>query len=302
MLFQVSKYAGSLDSVANSLPQVWWCACPLSCLTIHLFIQQRQISNKVSIHADLLTYNVIEYDGANVGFNQNSTVDNSQAEPKGEKSRTYYWLADRDVGAVLLQDYAVADNTTTAALVPSAVCWHGARATIYHESTRHKTEEMVLLVQNGLRYFLHGNLVLPIADIPGDLGEDKPDTEDQGLKGFNYRSEPNSHERGYAFTPCTPVFKVKPEANVKLHLVGACDKPRNHSFTLHGHSWKEWEYLGEKSPEMSSTSGVTSGFVQTYYFTANKTPGDYMYRSGVLKYDVEQGLWGIMRVSSAYWT
>lgn len=285
----------------------------------------RRISNKVSIHADLLTYDVIEHDGANVGFNQNSTVDNSQAEPKGEKSRTYYWLADRDVGAVLLQDmadfrnhrhhgligalvieapdtipYAVADNTTTAALVPSAVCWHGARATIYHESTRNKTEEMVLLVQNGLRYFLHGNPALPIGDIPSDLGEDKPDTEDQGLKGFNYRSEPNSHERGYAFTPSTPVFKVKPEANVKLHLVGACDKPRNHSFTLHGHSWKEWEYLGEKSPEMSSTSGVTSGFVQTYYFTANKTPGDYMYRSGVLKYDVEQGLWGIMRVSSGY--
>lgn len=104
------------------------------------------------------------------------------------------------IGALVIEapdiiPYVVADNTTTAALVPSAVCWHGARATIYHESTRDKTEEMVLLVQNGLRYFLHGNPVLPIADIPGDLGGDKPDTEDQGLKGFNYRTDLTSKKK-----------------------------------------------------------------------------------------------------------
>jgi hypothetical protein len=44
--------------------------------------------------------------------------------------------------------------------------------------------------------------------------------------------------------------------------------------------------------------------VETFEFAAAELPpdakqADYAYRSGVLKWDVAQGLWGIMRVHSS---
>jgi hypothetical protein len=48
---------------------------------------------------------------------------------------------------------------------------------------------------------------------------------------------------------------------------------------------------------MSSTSGITSGTVNTFHIAMRSQSGDYMYRSGVLKWVVEQGMWGLMRVS-----
>ncbi len=274
---------------------------------------ERKVSNKVSLHADMLHYDVKTQDGSNVGTNSNSTIEN------GER-RIYFWKADEEA-TVLLQDMAdfrnhrhhgligaiivhpenttphkVADENSTADIAPKNITWYGARVTLVKKD-KSKTEDQVLFLQDGLRYYLHGNPVLPIGDIPGDPGEGLPDTEDQGLKGFSYKSEPNSHARGYNFEPATPTIKVKTEANVQLHLMGACDKPRNHSFTIHGHSWKEWDYLNNTSPQTSSEGGITSGFVKTYKFTANCKKGSYMYRTGVLKYAVEQGLWGILKVT-----
>jgi len=43
VLFQVSRDAGSLSSVVDSLSQVWGCACSSSGLAFHLSIQQRPI-------------------------------------------------------------------------------------------------------------------------------------------------------------------------------------------------------------------------------------------------------------------
>ena len=275
---------------------------------------ERKVSNKVSLHADLLHYDVKTNDGSNVGNNVNSTIENS-----GDK--TYVWHADEE-GCVLLQDmadirnhrhhgligsiivhpenttpYKLSGKASTASILPAKICWYGARVTLVNNDDNSKTEDQVLFLQDGLRYFLHGNPILPIGDMPGDLGENLPDTEDQGLKGFNYKSEPTSHARGFDFKPATPLIKVNAEADVQIHLIGACDKPRNHSFTIHGHSWKEWDYLNNTSPQMSSEGGITSGFVKTYKFKANSQKGNYMYRSGVLKYAVEQGLWGILKVT-----
>lgn len=282
----------------------------------------RKVSNKVSLHADLLHFDVRENDGSNVGFNTNTTIPTRTLLADGTEdfhSYTYFWQADEE-GCFLLQDmtdfrnhrhhglvgaivvhpenstpYKLTGNGHTANIHPNKIAWYGSRVTLV--SGNSKTEDQVLFIQDGLRYYLHGNPALPIGDFPGDLGEGLPDTEDQGLKGFNYRSEPTSHARGYDFKPATPVIRVKTKADVQLHLVAACDKPRNHSFTIHGHSWKQWEYwIDPKSPQLSSESGITSGFAKTLKFKANDKEGYYMYRSGVLKYVVEQGLWGIIRV------
>lgn len=61
--------------------------------------------------------------------------------------------------------------------------------------------------------------------------------------------------------------------------------------------------MGDRSPRVASESALSCGTVRTYEFnkTANQ-PGDYMYRSGVLKWSVTQGLWGLLRVSAKpYW-
>jgi hypothetical protein len=46
---------------------------------------------------------------------------------------------------------------------------------------------------------------------------------------------------------------------------------------------------------VSSESAITTGTARTFEFTPQHT-GDHAYRSGVLKWAVTQGLWGILRV------
>jgi hypothetical protein len=169
-------------------------------------------------------------------------------------------------------------------------------------------EEVVLLLQDGLRLFRNGNDHFPVPDAPAGVGEDQADHEDQGQKGFNYRTEPVGPNTDFdgkpAATgnwlanpaPATPVWRVPVNTEVRLHLVGACDKPRNHSFTVHGVVWPEWRFLSPtKEPVVSSESAITTGTVRTFVFKPQYT-GDHAYRSGVLKWAVSEGLWGIFRV------
>jgi hypothetical protein len=105
--------------------------------------------------------------------------------------------------------------------------------------------------------------------------------------------------RSLAVEPATPVFEVPAGAPVRLHLVVAADKPRNHSFTVHGHGWREWPHAPKSKLLVASEGALTSGTVRTYEFTASRRPGDYAYRSGVHKWAIAQGLWGLLRVTEA---
>jgi hypothetical protein len=102
------------------------------------------------------------------------------------------------------------------------------------------------------------------------------------------------------------VFEVPPEAKVWFRLVGGSDKPRNYSFTIHGLSWLT-THISEAGRRVGSVSGVTSGWVETFSLTAptltqdletGEVPEqiDLAYRTGVLKWSLPQGLWGILRV------
>jgi hypothetical protein len=174
--------------------------------------------------------------------------------------------------------------------------WDGPRATIVTniDGRRRRSEEAVLLLQDGLRHFLRGNLNMPISDEPPSPGEDQVDHEDQGQKAFNYRSEPIERHLDNP-APATPIFNVPANANVRLHLIGAGDKPRQHSFTVHGVTWPDHDYLGEDSPRVASESAISNGTARTYEFRTGAA-ADYAYRSGVLKWAVPQGLWGLLRV------
>ena len=222
---------------------------------------------------------------------------------------------------------AVADGQPTAR-ADSPEAWTGARATIVAAPNK-RVEECVLLLHDGIRYVNPvpiidkgtGQPILNPPDMPGDPGETGPDTEDQGQKAFNYRSSrldvafaevksckneageeehPNQHDRlatdWFPADPPTPVFHVASGAEVEVKLVCAADKPRNHSFHLHGHAWKEYAYRGNASVVHSTVDGLATGAARTLAFTANRQAGDYLYRSGVVKWSLAQGLWGILRV------
>ena len=49
-------------------------------------------------------------------------------------------------------------------------------------------------------------------------------------------------------------------------------------------------------PRTAAGSALSSSSVRNYRFRANAAPGDYLYRSTVLKWVVPQGAWGILRV------
>jgi manganese oxidase len=300
------------------------------------------ISRHVSLEADLLAQYVRGAKGK-IGRPQPPVT----VPPGG--SVTYLFHANVKPGAVLLQDMAdirnhrhhglfgtlivepkgtvplaVSLNKTTAA-DDANEAWTGQRATLLNQRSQKRTEECVLLLHDGIRYYTNGKenegkMPRP-SDIPGDIMGEAPDTEDQGHKAFNYRSaridnafkkmkpckdeggkvqHPNPHDRQtwnwFENNAPTPTFNVSPGADVEVKLVCAADKPRNHSFTIHGHSWKEYPHRKAESSIISAENGLSTGASRTLAFKANNKPGDYLYRSGVLKWTIAQGAWGILRV------
>ncbi|SFU01004.1 Multicopper oxidase with three cupredoxin domains (includes cell division protein FtsP and spore coat protein CotA) [Geodermatophilus amargosae] len=295
--------------------------------------RERPVSRHVSMHADLVAYDVRESDGANVGVNPVQT-----AAP-GAAPRTYTWDtrhprpdAEETLGPVLLQDMADVRNHRHHGLIGALVIvprgyspypvgpgestssseepvWHGTRVTVRPDGSSaddpDRVEHMVALIQDGLRLFLNGNLRFPLPDPPGEEpGE--AEHEDQGQKGINYRSEPRGQfdpqNSEYCLDddePATPVWCVPRGSDVEFHLVGALDKPRAYSFTIHGVTWPEHRFQGQV-PMVSAESAISSGSGRTFRFTPAYT-GDHAYRTGVLKWALGQGMWGILRVTDDTW-
>ena len=304
---------------------------------------ERRVSTQVSMHADLVLYDVRTSDGANVGRNLPQTAD------KGE-SVTYTWHAHRPpntnanepLGPALLQDMAdfrnhrhhgligalvVEDRYATPLRVESGLstatgtteAWHGSRATVSSESriNPRSVRGSSAASPGWASPVPAGQHPLARCGRSAGCRRGRLDKEDQGQKGFNYRSEPvgpnvdpnfdpkadvapgewpsQEHPLGDWLSnpaPATPVFIVPEKSKVHLHLVGACDKPRNHSFTVHGVSWPEWRFLPENNRRpVSSESAITTGTARTFEFPP-LFAGDHAYRSGVLKWDVLEGLWG----------
>ena len=163
----------------------------------------------------------------------------------------------------------------------------------------------MVFIQNGIR-LLDKDREL-IKTTVGEEGEE-PDPEDTGEKGYNYRSERfanrlnRNSEISKVFSsrvhgdPATPVFKAYSGERVIFRTIMPADKPRNVSFTVHGHQWKEQpkDFYSRMIPLQGAVS-IGNKFDMELEEGAS-CPGDYLYRSGSLKWDVESGMWGIFRV------
>lgn len=264
----------------------------------------RPVSQRVSLHADLVHLDVRAHDGSRVGRNPDSTV------ARGSDYVYRWWVPD-EVGPVPLTDLADVRHHRHHGLVgtlvvepPGAVphrvggageAWTGGRARI-RTASGGEFDEIVVMLQDGLRLFLDDDLTRPAPGAPPDPGELEADPEDQGNKAMNYRSPATGAPQWLSGWPTEAAhWSVPRNADVRVHVVGGFDKPRNHSVTVHGQAWPEHPYRGAASASLGAEGGLSVATVRTLEV---RFPfrGDHAIRSGVLLTAVAEGLWGLIRV------
>ncbi|MFT4412450.1 copper oxidase [Fredinandcohnia humi] len=282
-------------------------------------------SLRISIHAHRLFYDVKTSSGETVGFNPDQTVG------PGE-TITYRWFTDSLIGATPMWDMAdirnhrsqgafgafIVEPRGTEYLDPKTLkpVRPGGANVILRNPFLPDIREFVLLMHDGVRLLNKFNqLILDPIDgvlLPPPEAEIEVDTYDEGSRGFNYRTERlinrfDAHpDLDDLFSsdifgdPATPLFEAYPGDPVTVRLIVPAERRRSHTFHIHGHYWRldvkdiESEvrgFLGENVIGKARDLELFYGAGGLYNF-----PGDYMYRSGNIVWDIEQGMWGIIRV------
>lgn len=278
-------------------------------------------SNRVSLSPQFLKYDPVASSGINVGYNAIE-----QTVAPGECIR-YLWHADREYGTVLLNSFGDLRNHRYHGLFgaimiepPGAKHYSG----IFPVNNNYKEmavitapgvetfREFVLFAHNGIRLLDKDGILIKTTQqgLSGGGGaHEAPDHEDPGEKGYNYRSERffnrlrqnpiiskifDSKVHG---DPATPLFCSYTGERVIIRLLMPADKPRNISFVLHDHCWKA-QPKDPFSRTIPVQGAISVGNVFNIEPERTQCPGDYLYRSGSLRWDVESGMWGIFRVMS----
>ena len=278
--------------------------------------------NRVSLNPRFLKYDPVVSPGVNVGWNPAE-----QTAGPGERVK-YLWHADRECGTCLLTSFGDLRNHRHhglfgAVIVEPAGAKHYSGICAVEENGKEEAviaapgvetfREFFLFAHNGIRLLdKEGNLIKTTEQGLEDGetgGHDAPDHEDTGEKGYNYRSERffnrlrrvplidkvfDSKAHG---DPATPVFRSYTGERVVIRLLMPADKPRNISFLLHGHRWRA-QPDDPFTRSIPVQGAVSVGNVFNIEPERTKCPGDYLYRSGSLRWDVESGMWGIYRVLS----
>lgn len=271
-------------------------------------------SMRVSLNPQFLNYDPVCDSGINVGYNNHE-----QTVGVGE-SKKYLWYADKEYGTCIIQSFGDMRNHRYHGLFgviviePVGAEWYKnccISKAVYDEAAVitapgiESFREHIVIGQNGIRMLdKAGELVKTAA---GEAEEDV-DAEDTGEKGYNYRSERfanrlkkdsriwkvfSSKVHG---DPATPVFKAYQDDRVIFRMAMPADKPRNVGFCIHGHTWRS-RSKDAQSERVALQGAISIGNV--YNLELNNgaaAPGDYLYRSGSFKWDVESGMWGIFRV------
>lgn len=271
-------------------------------------------SMRVSVNPQFLHYDPVCDSGINVGYNNRE-----QTVGVGE-SKKYLWYADQEYGACIIQSFGDMRNHRYHGLFgailiePPGAKWYQTCClgeSIYDEQAVitapgvESFRECVVIIQNGIRMLDKNGALVQTAT--GDEGE-AADAEDTGEKGYNYRSERfanrlkkepmiskvfNSRIHG---DPATPVYWAYEGERVIFRTMMPADKPRNVSFCIHGHAWrKQADDLNARAIPLQGAVSIGNTFNMELENNAS-CRGDYLYRSGSLKWDVESGMWGIFRV------
>lgn len=296
------------------------------CLDVPQFpevpIQQKwPYTPRVSMHSQYATYDVLGSDGATVGFNPDQTIG------VGE-SITYKWFYPEMTNEALIVDMADLMNHRkhglfgTIGVVESGSkhynsftgepCHIGEQLTIRNPFLP-AYRQFILMPHNGI--YLEDKNKERLPKFFFDTGEEEEfDTEDQGMKGYNLRSEPFfnrlvqqpcvnevfASKEFFMGDPLTPILYAKVNDPVTIKVVMPGDKPRATTFTIHGHLY-HIESEDQYSEIIGVQGAITVGADYKQELINGATggggqSGDYMYQSANITWDLEEGMWGIMRV------
>jgi hypothetical protein len=291
-------------------------------------------SNRVSIHGSMVRYDPLRDDGATVGYNFDQTVapgesrmQNWYADPSLEGATTNLVdFGDRRGhrhhglwGGLMIEPKGSTwkDPVTGASLegVPNAKGEiEGTKSAeaanisyVAADGTTKKFREFVADWQDGLNLRKPDGTQIPPAsevDDPYELGH----------RGINYRTErfaprlakdpqiANVFSSVVHGDPATPVFQAYVGEPVRLRLLQGSDRGRAHTFVLNGHEWPN-QYTDPNSFARSAQDGLLPGRAFTFDLIGGAggrqaAPGDYLFRDGLLRNQVNAGLWGLLRVHS----
>ena len=278
-------------------------------------------SKRISLHTQLAAYDVRHSDGATVGFNPDQTI------APGE-SIQYIWYIDTDFGSANLTDMAdirnhrhhgafgilIAETRGSKFLHPKTRKEGniGHQAIISHPLLP-EFREFSIVMHDGVRLLdKNGELIIDPKPLLITSEEKLADFDDQGSRGFNYRNERFSHyvrdlddvfkvfSAATVRKPSTPLFLAYPGDPVTIRFAFPADRQRAHTITFHGHHFlrsKKDITSSYASFKGESTVGTNDDFHLFYGAGGmDQQPGDYLYRSGNIRWDLELGLWGILRV------
>ena len=272
-------------------------------------------SMRVGISPQFVKFDPIKDSGVNVGYN---SVEQTVAP--GE-SKEYLWYADKEYGTCLISSFTDIRNHRYHGLFGAIIIepedseieesYKYSEQITIKQADNNGFREFVIFMHNGIRLLDDkGNLIKTNQGEEEEGEEIEPvDFEDRGEKGFNYRSErffnrlqeyddiSKVFSSKYHKDPSTPIFEVEPGERVIIRLLMPGDKPRNVCFVLHGHEWKAQPE--DPFTRIISTQGAISvGNVFNIELIdgASTIQGDYLYRAGNIKWDIESGMWGILRI------
>ncbi len=280
--------------------------------------QLKTLTDIVGYHIHLVKFDTIVSDGSANGWN-------NIAGARKYETLIERFFANEELNTVFFHDHLFANVHQQHGLFGAiiieptgALYYNGIRQTdencnenaVIAAPGAETFREFVLFAHNGIRLLDKNNELIKTTEqelTGGETGHEAPDHEDTGEKGYNYRSERflNRLKRIPAISkifdskahgdPSTPLLKSYVGERVMIRLLMPADKPRNISFLLHDHRWR-----AQPNDPLSSIIPVQGAVSVGNVFNIEPEPakckGDYLYRSGSLRWDVESGMWGILRV------
>lgn len=259
--------------------------------------QLKTLTDIAGFHIHLVKFDTIVADGAANGWN-------NIAGARKYETLIERFFANTELNTVFFHDHLFANSHQQhgvfgALIVEEAgATFHdirtgkelksGTRAVIKRRDGSSFREFALFVHDFALLFDKNGKPLNPPA-VPGSH-------DDPGVMGINYRSEPMRERLKSNKDPAPPAFKAYMGERVIFRTMMPADKPRNVGFCIHGSQWRE-QPEDPFSRVTPLQGGISIG--NTYRMDLKDStccPGDYLYRSGSLKWDVESGMWGIFRV------
>ncbi len=283
-------------------------------------------SNRIGLHSSGAIYDVRTSDGVTVGYNPDQTVSPGQTV-------VYQWYYPEDAKQALLVDLVDTMNHRKHGAFGAINCI--APGSLARDNFTGKPATMgdQLIIEN---FFLPTYRQFTLIPHNGIYLEDKEgrllprmyfeptveptsemfDTEDQGMKGYNLRSEPFYNRllvndvvsEVFASLPefngdaSTPIFYARSGDSKVMNVIMPGDRSRATSLAIHNNlAYEDSNYLSSRIKGTTTAISAGNTFERKlldYSEYVEEQPGDYMYQSANITWDIEQGMWGMIRIVS----